>query len=332
MTLNIAMLSFWHPHARDYANQLAPRTDCRIVAVWDEDAERGRQEAERLSVPFYGDLQQLLQLPELDAVVVDAPSGMHPEVIVAAAKAGKHVFSEKVLAITTRECDEILAAVEQSGVKFILSTPFLSLGHVLYAKQALDQNLLGRITLARLRIGHDACVPKPGQPDGWLSPTLYDKRQSGGGAMIDLGCHPMYIAYHLLGFPEAVTAQYTHVTGHEIEDNAVSLLRYEDGALAVVESSLTAPFSDSLELYGTEGTLICANQVRLRSKKLGDYWITPDPLPKQLRWPIEQWVDYILYDTEPHVTGMNALARALTRLMEASNLSAVEARTVTLND
>lgn len=331
--LRVAILSFWHVHAKGYANQIRSRQDCSIVAVWDEIAERGRTMAAEMNAPFYENLQDLLANPEVDAVVVNAPSKMHPEVMVAAAKAGKHIFTEKVLAIHTAEADQIIEAVEQNNVKLIVSLPRLCEGRVLYAKNAVDQGLLGQVTLVRTRLAHDGSVPREGAPNGWLVEHFYDKENCGGGALIDLGCHPMYLAHYFLGLPETVSAQFGYVTGHEVEDNAVVTLGYKDGAIAVVESGFTSRHSPfTVEIYGTEGCLLIGNQVEIRSNLLNvnqhTGWIRPDRLPANLPSPIDQWVDYVLQDKTPVIT--TEQGRALTQLMEAAYLSVAEGRNVKL--
>src|SRR5690625_3418833 len=101
--LSVAMRSRWHVHANDYANQAKKHPELEIKWVWDEEPARGQQWAEELDVQFAGDLDKLLSNPNLDAVIVDTPTNLHPEVISKAANQGKHIFSEKVLAFTVAE-------------------------------------------------------------------------------------------------------------------------------------------------------------------------------------------------------------------------------------
>jgi 1,5-anhydro-D-fructose reductase (1,5-anhydro-D-mannitol-forming) len=331
--LKVAMLSYWHVHAGDYTRQVQNRKDCQIVAVWDELPERGRKEAEKLQVPFYDNLSELLSNPDIDAVVVDAPSNMHAEVMVPAARAGKHIFTEKVLALTTEEADQIIEAVSNSGVKFMISLPRLTEGRSLYAKQVIEQGLLGQVTMVRTRLAHDGALPNQNSANGWLPAHFYNKEQCGGGALIDLGCHPMYLAYYYLGLPASVTAQYGFVTGREVDDNAVAVLSYDNGALAVVEAGFASRFSPfQIEIYGTDGCLLIGNSIQLRSGKLdmggNSGWISPDSLPGNITSPLDQWVDHILYGKEPTITIEQG--RALTQLMEASNRSFAEGKTIKL--
>ncbi|RKN72410.1 Gfo/Idh/MocA family protein [Paenibacillus ginsengarvi] len=334
MTLRIAILSFWHVHARGYAKQLSDRTDCAIVAVWDEVPERGRQMAEQFGVPFIEELRDVLARPDVDAVVVNAPSSMHPEVIVAAANAGKHIFTEKVLALRTADALRIDEAAIQNGVKLTVSLPRLGDPRTIYAKSVIDQGLLGRITFVRMRLAHDGALPREGAPDGWLPAHFFDKSECGGGALIDLGCHPMAMTYELLGMPDSVSARFGYVTGREVEDNAVVTLNYPDGGMAVIEAGFASRFCPALvELYGTEGCLLLGNQVELRSSLLpsGAHsgWLRPDKLPPGLPSPVDQWADYCLYDKAPAITVRQGIV--LTQLMEAAYVSAAEERIVKLS-
>ncbi|RAU93672.1 Gfo/Idh/MocA family protein [Paenibacillus sp. YN15] len=334
MTIQVAMLSYWHVHAEDYARQVQARPECRIAAVWDELPERGKAQAEKLGVPFYDNLETLLANPQIDAVVVDAPSSMHEEVITAAAKAGKHIFTEKVLAITTEAADRIIQAVRESGKSFMISLPRLTHAVNLQVKEIIDAGLLGQITYLRVRLAHDGGLPNKNSSEGWLPPHFYSKEQCGGGALIDLGCHPMYLTHFYLGMPEAVSAQFGYVTGRDVEDNAVVTLRYADGALAVVEAGFASRLSPfTLEVCGTEGCLMMDDfQFRFRSTKLElgaqEGWISPVKRPEALPRPMDQWIDHIIHGT-PTTISIDQ-GRALTQLMEAANLSAASGKSVSI--
>ena len=119
--IRVAMLSFWHVHGKDYARETEEHPDTEIVAVWDEDPKRGQAEASKRNVPFYENLDDLLAQPDIDGVVVTAPTSMHHEVMTAAARAGKHIFTEKVIAATLREAEDILNEVKRAGVTFVVA-------------------------------------------------------------------------------------------------------------------------------------------------------------------------------------------------------------------
>lgn len=94
--IRIGKISYWHVHAWDYTKQAQEHPGTEIVAVWDEIAERGQAAAEKLGVTFHSDLNEMLSRDDIDAVIVDAPTFRHQEVIVAAAKAAS-IFSQRKL-------------------------------------------------------------------------------------------------------------------------------------------------------------------------------------------------------------------------------------------
>ena len=325
--IRIGMISYWHVHAEDYTRQVLKHPDTEIAGIWDEEPARGREKAEKYGVPFYESLDDLLNRPEIDAVVVDAPTNIHAEVMIKAAKAGKHIFTEKVVAATDAEVRDILAAVEAAKVKLTVSLPRLYEGYTAAIEQVLSQGSLGRLTLARARLSHNGALKD------WLPPHFYSLEQCRGGALIDLGCHPMYLVRRFLGVPESVSATYGYVTGKEVEDNAVAVLQYADGAVGIVEAGFVnshSPFS--IELHGTDGTLLYGfpdGRMQLRSNKQGEDWETID-IPENGLTAFEQWVAHIQQNTE--ATDNVAMAADLTRLMEAANRSVSEGRPVKLTE
>ena len=101
--IRLAVLSFWHVHAKDYSKQAAEHPDTEIVAVWDDLPARGRAAAQQWGGQFEASLPTLLARDDIDAVVVVTPTNQHRDVMIAAARAGKHIFTEKVLASTLCE-------------------------------------------------------------------------------------------------------------------------------------------------------------------------------------------------------------------------------------
>jgi 1,5-anhydro-D-fructose reductase (1,5-anhydro-D-mannitol-forming) len=318
--LRLAMLSFWHVHAGGYARQAQQHPGTVLTAAWDEDPDRGRAEAEKLGIPFHDDLADVLARTDVDGVIVDTPTNIHPEVIGAAARAGKHIFTEKVLALTVRECNEILSEVDKAGVTLILSLPRLYHGSTRAVADVLATGELGELTLIRTRLSHGGAVG-----EGWLPEHFYDPEQCGGGALIDLGCHPMYLARLFAGrLPDSVSASYGHVTGRSVEDNAVAVLRYPGGTLAVVEAGFATTHSPfTIEIHGTHGSLLFGTPeprllVRSPARNDGSEWVEL-PVPADEPSAFDQWVAHIEAGTKP-VENVE-LGLDLTRLMEAANHS-----------
>jgi predicted dehydrogenase len=315
--LKIAMLGAWHVHAPDYAAQLRAHPETEIALVWDNEPARGEKFARELGVPFQADLSTVLSDPEIDGVVINTPTNLHREVIIDAARAGKHVFTEKVLTPTLAEAQEVAGVIREAGITFTISFPHRSMPHNLFAKEAVEKGWLGEISLLRIRNAHNGTVA------GWLPEHFYDSEECGGGAMIDLGAHGMYLSAWLLGKPQRISSMFTHVTGKDVEDNAVCVIEFENGATAINETSfLSARSPFSLELYGTKGSLFVGGpegKVRLNTSEVqGEIsgWIQPDQLPKALPTPMEQWIGAILHG-EPNHYDIHC-AVALTELMDGA--------------
>lgn len=355
--LRVAVLSFWHVHGKDYAREAEEHPEVELVAIWDEQPERGRAEAERRGVRFYESLDELLAQPDIDGVIVTTPTSMHRDVMLAAARAGKHIFTEKVIAATLREVNEILDAVEQAGVTFMVSMWRSDIAVTKAVKQVIEQGVLGDITKLRIHDGHQFALPAEGFPRGRLPEHFYDPELAQGGALIDL-CHPVYLTAHFMGLPERVSATFGYVTGRQVEDNAVVMMNYPKGALAVVETGFvthSAPFT--IEVHGTQGSLIYSEpgiseraaamraapgaeppqnevtalygKLRLRSALVEECkggWlvqeITVPPAPKAF----SQWVAHIQQSTKAPEN--IDLGRKLTALIEAANRSAASGQAV----
>ena len=316
--LRVAMLSRWHVHAGGYAKEFQSRDDVILTVVWDEEPDKGNEFAEKLGVEFESDLDKLLARDDVDAVCVNAPTNMHPEVLIKSAKAGKHIFTEKVLALTNTEAAEIRKAVEESGVKFCISFPHRTMPHNLFAKKVMEEGLLGEVSYMRVRNAHN------GASAGWLPAHFYDEIQCGGGAMIDLGAHPMYLIPWIMGKPVEVASAFTYMTDHDVEDNAVTLMKFENGAVAVSETGFMTGYNPYiLELHGTDGSLMITDRkVKINSSKLNEKadgyggWLKPSQLPQPLPNAIDQFVDAILYGKEI-IFGMDD-AVELTEMMDAA--------------
>jgi predicted dehydrogenase len=288
------MISKWHVHAAGYAKDINAQPDARVSCVWDDDAERGMAWALELGAPFEPDLQKALARDDVDAVAVDTPTSEHKDVMLAATKAGKHIFTEKTLALTKSDAEEIADAVRATGVKFCISLPSLTLPHIVYAKKLIDEGTIGKVHYMRMRKAHN------GASGAWLPPYWYDLEKAGGGAMMDLGCHPMYIASYLLGLPKRIASIYNNnYAPNGVDDNCVSVAEFENNAVAVLETSFISPIGvDSFEVLGSEGAIYYIDdKIRLRTKN-SDGWTIIDRLPDTTPSALRQFIDSIEKGTD----------------------------------
>jgi 1,5-anhydro-D-fructose reductase (1,5-anhydro-D-mannitol-forming) len=315
--LRLALLGFWHVHAMDHVREAASHPGTEIVVAWDDDADRGRAAAAATGVEWVGRLDDVLARPDLDGVVVDTATSLHREVIVAAARAGKHVFTEKVLAASMAEVEEILGEVDRAGV--VLGVSLTRLGEP-YAQGIADLvagGVLGTVTSSRVRIAHTGAL------SGFLPEQFFHPGEAVGGALLDLGAHPIYLSRLIHGrVPETVVAQLGHVTQQPLEDNASVLLAYPGGTLGVAEVSFVGTSFTGIEVHGTEASAVYSSadgRLLVRGSGRTDTWCD-HPLPPALPSPFRQWVDAVRAGSSDQ-ENLGAAAD-LTRVMEAAYRSA----------
>jgi len=324
--IKIAMISAWHVHAKGYARELLQIPGCEITCVWDECADRGKKWAEELGCAFFADYDDLLKSADVDAVVIDAPTNMHAELLIKAAEAGKHIFTEKVLTLTAEDAYRVREAVRKSGVHFTISYPHKCSDKIQFAKELIDSGRLGKVTYARVRNCHSGSI------DDWLPPHFYSEEQCGGGAMIDLGAHPMYLLEFFLGKPLSVQSLFLNATERPVEDNAVCLLEFAGGAIGVSETGFVSrsdPYS--VEVSGTKGAVrILGDSATYATADDTDGDFTDVPakaynIPK----PLSYWTDSIKNGTENTLFNIDE-AVSLTELMEAAYQSSKSRTRVTV--
>lgn len=284
--MKIAIVGAWHVHTMEYGEAVLQNPGAELVCLWDDEEARGKATAEKLGIPFEPDLNKIWANPEIDGVQITTATCQHREVLLAAAAAGKHIFTEKVLAFTMEDAEEIAAAVKSSGVKFTISYPHKTFPTLKAAKELVDSGKLGQITYARVRDAHN------GSTAGWLPPHFYDAAQTGGGAMIDLGAHPMYTLNWFMGEPKSIVSMFTEVTHKGVEDNAVSVIEFANGAIGVSETGfVTNGMPYVLEMSGTKGSLMVHNDILEYScEETGNRLVQKTDLPQPGTMPIDGWI------------------------------------------
>ena len=309
--MKTAILGTWHVHTEEYTRAILANPQAEAAVIWDSDIARGKAFAEKLGVPFTDDLDGILNDASIDSVVVCSATCDHPEMLTKAANEGKNIFTEKVLTIGVEDAEKVAAAVKAAGKVFTISYPHRTFPTLRAAKALLDSGKLGTVTYARVRNVHN------GSSADWLPPHFYDKAQCGGGAMMDLGAHPMYTLYWLLGEPKTITSTFTEVTHRGVEDNAVSVIEFANGAIGVSETGFVSECNPyTLEISGTDGAMmIHGESAQWGGQATGGKWVDLE-LPEKMQLPVDQWVDAVTNGTPSPFTIDEAVM--LTRLMDGA--------------
>jgi predicted dehydrogenase len=187
--------------------------------------------------------------------------------------------------------------------------------------EQLDDGRLGDLTFSRIRLSHDGAIA------GWLPERFYDPATAVGGALSDLGCHPVYLTQLFLGtIPDTVSATYSFATKRQVEDQAVVTLGYPDGAIGVVETGFLSNDPFTIELQGITASLAyesAGNMLRIRGG--GPDSRQPQSVPQDDPDPFSQWVTHIRDGTRADDNLTRAIE--LTRLVSAANAAAATGTT-----
>ena len=317
------------------------KSNSKIIAYTDVNAELAAVKAKKFGAETsYATVEQLLKDDRIDVVDICIPTAYHAQVAIQAAEAGKHIFVEKPMARTVKECDEINAATKRAGVKLMVDHDLMFFPPFVQCKKLITEGGVGR--LIRMRAAHMAGH----RYGGWRN----DPNITGGGLLIEGLVHPLYLSRWFLGELEEVAA----MTGKtddvpKAEDVVTIMLRSKD-SWGTIDANLNGPpplWDDHLEFVGTKGMLIAngAETQIIRGPPLMHYhdglwtmyreqtyesWPFPNEIewsyPKAFVYAEKEFLSSIAENREPKVTGVDG--RRLIQIVEACYESAKTGRTV----
>ena len=229
MSARVGILSFAHVHAPNYAAVLGGLGSAEFVGVADDDADRGREAADRFGVRLFDGAEELFEA--VDAVVVCSENRRHAEGVIPALRAGVDVLCEKPISTTIEDAREMIRVAEEAGRRLGIAFPVRHAPAVRRAREIVRSGAIGRV-LAVNGTNH-------GQPPGgwFLDPEL-----SGGGAVMDHTVHVADTLRFLLGVEVgSVYAEVGSLFGTGVDDAGILTLEMEggiaDGAFATVDPS-----------------------------------------------------------------------------------------------
>ncbi|MGK0153451.1 MAG: putative dehydrogenase [Neolewinella sp.] len=230
-----------------YAKALQRMPNARLSAVVDPDASaRARIAGDDGSITQHTDIESL---PDVDAVLVLAPPNVHESLSCALLQRGMHVLCEKPLAPTIAAAKRMLQCAETAGRRLMMGSKFRYTADVTKARALLDENVCGDIV-----IYENVFCSHVDMTQRWNAQAEI----SGGGVLIDNGCHSVDLARYLLGPLAKVQAQFgTRVQPLQVEDTARMLFQSQSGALGSIDLSwsIRKETDAYVRLHGTKGTL-----------------------------------------------------------------------------
>jgi predicted dehydrogenase len=321
---------------------LKKHPDVEISAICDANESALHMVAREFGIDrAFTDYDELLSMDDLDAVHVCTPNYLHMDPTVKALKSGKHVLVEKPIARNSVEGAAMVEAARAAGKKLMVAYCWRWHSGARALRRFIEAGDLGEIYYARVHALRRRGIPNWGD--------FTDKARQGGGPLVDIGCHLLDLTLWLMGHPKPVSASgkcYTKFgnrpdlvnmrgpwdhTRYTVEDFAVGLIRFEDGATLSIESSFAANIekdTSNTVLLGTEGGCEL-NPLRIyREERQTLVDMTPVALP-EINWreaEIFEFIDAIRDDKPVPIPGEEGLT--VSKILDAMYKSSDENREV----
>ena len=319
--------------------------EAEVVAVYARNPEKAEAFARKRHIArWFADLEQAITESGCDVVDVCLPNFLHHRAVMAAAKAGKHVIIEKPLCVTLEEADEMIAACQAVNRKLMYAEELCFAPKYERVRLLANEGAFGKIYMLKQAEKHS------GPHSDWF----YDIAQSGGGVMMDMGCHALaWFRWMLGGRPRALSVQAHMQSGllhqHRTrgEENTVVIVEFEGGVIGVAEDSWAkhGGMDDCIEVYGTGGVCyadMCQGSSALTYSEQGyGYAMEKAGLTKGWSFTIfeeafnygypqelKHFIECVREDKPPLVTGEDG--RAALELIYAAYRSAGTGQKVTL--
>jgi len=232
---------------------IIPAKNAELIALMDIDEERLKKVAKKYkNVKYYTKEEDLLEDKEIEAVYIATPTYLHHKQVLMAAKARKHILCEKPIAMNLKEAEEMISICRENKVKLTLDYMMRYHSYHQKIKEMLDERKLGKLVMGRAQL---TCWYPPIKGAWRQEPTL-----GGGGSLIDMGSHCIDLLEMFIGKVVEVSCFVNRlVQNYPVEDTAIVLLKFEEGALGVVDNHFNIPDTSSenrLEIYGSKGSIL----------------------------------------------------------------------------
>ena len=291
-------------------------SNAKIAMVMDNDELAAKEAAEKLAVPYTTYLDEIISREDIDIISIAAPHYLHAPITIKAADAGKNVMVEKPFCTKMEDADDMIDACAINGVKLTVWFPSRYTSEAVKAKELLRQGVIGRIMYVKIStMGYKESNywEKGVGGKARLSDWRRYLKTAGGGILIMNTVHNIDQMRFMLGY-EATSIfarKGTFGSPSEVEDFISVSIGYDNGTIGYIESSSWAVggSKDPSRIYGTEGQITLSPLKVYLNRKIGDFpekqWFEPEleKIRTGREALIEDFVNAILTDTEPPITG-----------------------------
>ena len=246
--IGCGVISKWHAFA------IKDIEGAELIGAYDRNTMSVTDFCMKNGCRVFATTQELLACKDIDVVCICTPSGTHASLVVEAANAGKHIIVEKPMAITRQQLKDVVEAVEKNNVQLTAISQRRFSEAVQKTKKAIEDGELGRLLMGDIYMKFYRS-PEYYASAGWRGTWEMD----GGGALMNQGIHGIDILQYLMGPVKTVSAVCKTLDRDiEVEDAAVAIVEYENGAIGVIEGTtcITPGYLMRTEIHGTKGTII----------------------------------------------------------------------------
>lgn len=226
----------------------------QLSAVCDVVEEKARNIGDLFNVPYYIDMEEMMEKEPLDVVSVLTPSGMHAVHVTRLAKFKKHILVEKPMALTLGDADDMIHACDEYGIKLFIIKQNRFNVPVVKLREAVEEKRFGKLVLGTVRVRwarHQAYYDQ----DAWRGTWAMD-----GGVLTNQASHHVDMLEWMMGDVESVFAKSaTALVDIESEDTAVVVLKFKNGALGIIEATTATRPKDlegSISILGERGSVV----------------------------------------------------------------------------
>jgi len=291
--------------ARTFAQGIAPLRDRVNLFFASRDLLRAQEYSDEFSgAGAFGAYETAAAAPQVDAMYLCTPHYLHLEHVRLAAGAGKHILVEKPIARTLVEGSQIIDAAQQSGVTLMVAENYRFMAPVQECRRLVESGAIGDVRLIQLQ------EESPFRPDGWRN--LQDL--NGGGVFIDGGIHKIHFLRYLAGEPCSIYAAALPKALNDLEgeDGVVLIVRWDSGAVGLINHSWVAssqPSPPLVSVSGTKGQLTFAAGEAWLRVEIGDSAETKSLPPDNsgLTAMVQEFINSILEKREPATSGTEGL-------------------------
>lgn len=324
-----------------HVRSLKSVSDAEVIACSSIDEEGLKKFTKKYEIPYsFIDYRKILEMDEIDVVCLGVPNNLHLQMTLDCAAAGKHIICEKPLCNNLKDADLMINTCKEAGVKLMYVEQYCFAPKYVKLKELCQSGSLGKIYSIKHSQKHD------GPHSAWF----WDVEKTGGGVVMDMGCHTFGFLRWLTDNAEVESiysemGTYMHKDKTKGEDNAITIIKFKGGVIGVSEVSWAKKggYDDRAEVYGLEGISFADMSSSLKTYSEIGFEYVSEKAPISLGWsyPIfeEEWqsgfpqmfahfIDCIKNNKRPLFTGEDG--KAVLEMVYVAYASAREGKKIKL--